>query len=83
MRVTRAGARAAAAELRGRLFHDLPEEILVHVIRQLRGHLLLAAAVSHRLHGIVMQLMLPFRSGSTLTRGRSWLGSSQRSTGVR
>lgn len=62
-RLTRAGARAAAAELQGLLFRELPEELLVHVIRQMRGHLLLAAAVSHRLHGIVMQLMLalPFR----------------------
>mmetsp|Transcript_12583 Transcript_12583/g.31357 ORF Transcript_12583/g.31357 Transcript_12583/m.31357 type:complete len:315 (+) Transcript_12583:229-1173(+) len=44
-------------------FEELPEELQVHVIRQLGGHLLLAATVSHRLHGIVRQLMLalPFR----------------------
>ena len=61
--LTRAGARAAASELQGLFFRELPEELLVHVIRQLGGHLLLAAAASHRLHGIVMQLMLdlPFR----------------------
>ena len=61
--LTRAGARAAASELQGLFFRELPEELLVHVIRQLGGHLLLAATASHRLHGIVMQLMLdlPFR----------------------
>ena len=61
--LTRAGARAAASERQGLFFRELPEELLVHVIRQLGGHLLLAATASHRLHGIVMQLMLdlPFR----------------------
>ena len=58
-RLTRAGARAVAEEHQGLIFGELPEELLVHIIRQLRGHLLLATGISHRLHGIVMQLMLP------------------------
>ena len=31
--LTRAGARAAASELQGLFFRELPEELLVHVIR--------------------------------------------------
>ena len=61
-RVTRgASAKASAASaalVRGRFFSELPEELVVHIVRQLKGHILFAAAVSSRLHGIVMQQML-------------------------
>ena len=56
--------RTSALLARGRFFGELPDELVTHIIHQLHGYALLAAATCHRTRAIVDSMLsgLPFEN---------------------